>query len=756
MAKRIVHKHTLVKCKQVRADQIEFGEIAIQAHEYGPYLQVKDRNGEVIRVGGIIFAEHQPPCAQKGAWWVKINRSVEPIEYTLYVYQGEKWVPLIGAGEVSCCDVEWDDILNKPDCFEPCPHEHPPTPWPDIPEKPDCFEPCPHEHPPTPWPDIPEKPDCFEPCPHTHPWDQVTEKPDCFPPCDHEHDFPEPNDGKLTVKTEGGDTLGEFTANQAGDTEVVIPDPPEPIPPNDGKLTIKDSEDNVLGEFTADQPEDTEVVIPCCDVHWDDIEGKPCIPECHSCEECLEALCRYVGTPSLEILLEWLGSNSGYGYNHCCYCTADKIEEPLPIFEIWMHDGKNPYCIYDFENCWRDDYKGEHQLHYRLKDGTEGIFHTEFVELIESDDMFHHVRFVPVERDLLPRDQEFEVFIVHEEEPDLIACHHPDHDDWVYWDNIIGIPPDIFDPELHLPSLPRIYDLKDTDLLLVSRKTSSYYEEYHDFAIQAIHAKEYFHDMAPTMDDGRPLVHVIVHEIENGRKGLGLGDTHAPYWAWYPDGTLIGQIEIITKEMGEVVIAVGNDMKNLFYEPTVNNGRAEFAIGPLTDTSKCTSMEGMFNYCYAFEGEGVEYLDTRNVTNMRSMFGSNSAFVGDVSGFNTSKVEFMGSLFYKCTNFNSDISGWDVSHVTDMNYMFRDCKAFDQDIRGWDTHRLTGNGMNYMFFNTMTFKDSENSDLSEWCVPEIKSRPYGWNDDTVMGEPVWGTCPRGEWVFDWHDLYEND
>ena len=43
MAKRIVHKHTLVKCKQVRADQIEFGEIAIQAHEYGPYLQVKDR-----------------------------------------------------------------------------------------------------------------------------------------------------------------------------------------------------------------------------------------------------------------------------------------------------------------------------------------------------------------------------------------------------------------------------------------------------------------------------------------------------------------------------------------------------------------------------------------------------------------------------------------------------------------------------------------------------------------------------------------
>ena len=698
MAKRIVHKHTLVKCKQVRADQIEFGEIAIQAHEYGPYLQVKDRQGEVIRVGGVIFARHQPPCAQKGAWWVKVNDDVDPIEYTLYIFQGKKWVPLCGGNSdpvISCCDVYWENILNKPDCF---------------------------------------------------------------PPCDHEHDFPEPNDGKLTVKTESGDTLGEFTANQAGDTEVVIPDPPEPpepIEPNDGKLTIKDDEDNVLGEFTANQPGDTEVIIPasdgCCD--WEDIPNKPCIPECHDwCEECLEALCRYVGTPSLEILLEWLGSNSGYGYNHCCVCSEQEITEPLPIFEIWMHDGKNPYCIYDFENCWRDDYKGEHQLHYRLKDGTEGIFHTEFIELIESDDMFHHVRFVPVERNLLPRDQEFEVFIVHEEEPDLIACHHPDHDDWVYWDNIIGIPPDIFDPELHLPSLPRIYDLKDDDLLLVSRNISPYYEEYHDFAIQALHAKEYFHDMAPTMDDGRPLVHVIIHEIENGRKGLGLSDTHAPYWAWYPDGTLIGQIEIITKEMGEVVIAVDGEVDKLFYRPSVNNQRAKFALGPLTDTRKCTNMKSMFTYCYAFEGEGVEYLDTRNVTNMNNMFSGCYAFQGDVSGFDTSKVTDMYDLFENCEVFNSDISGWDVSKVTAMHYMFKNAKQFDQDIRGWDTHRVTS--MNYMFKGAQRFSMSDNSDLSEWCVPEIKSRPSGWDDYIVKGEPVWGTCPRGEWAFDWHDLYD--
>lgn len=85
--------------------------------------------------------------------------------------------------------------------------------WDDLNDKPACFPACDHEHPPTSWPDI-------------------SEKPDCFPPCDHKHDF--------------------------GDIENV---PPPPVV-NDGKLTIKDSEDNVLGEFTANQDGDTEVVIP--------------------------------------------------------------------------------------------------------------------------------------------------------------------------------------------------------------------------------------------------------------------------------------------------------------------------------------------------------------------------------------------------------------------------------------------------------------------------------------------------------------
>lgn len=54
----------------------------------------------------------------------------------------------------------------------------------------------------------------------------------------------------------------KFLINRAGvDYQVSANELTESIP-NDGKLTIKDDEDNVLAEFTANQEGDTEVVIP--------------------------------------------------------------------------------------------------------------------------------------------------------------------------------------------------------------------------------------------------------------------------------------------------------------------------------------------------------------------------------------------------------------------------------------------------------------------------------------------------------------
>ena len=243
MAVRVIAKNSGVHCNQVRPDQIDWGEIAINFHASGPFLQVKDSEGTVIRVGGVIFQDEQPLCAQKGAWWYSHRHGL------LYLHDGDRWIPISG-GDGGSAEVDWNDIINRPDCFQPCAHTHP---WDQVTDKPDCYPPCDHEHPPTPWPDIPEKPVCFEPCDHTHEWKDITDPPDI-------------NDGKLTIKDSEGDTVGEFTANQAGDTDVTLPkgfsgswndltDKPGCFEPCDHTHALKDLSDTEIPD-----PQDKDVL----------------------------------------------------------------------------------------------------------------------------------------------------------------------------------------------------------------------------------------------------------------------------------------------------------------------------------------------------------------------------------------------------------------------------------------------------------------------------------------------------------------
>ena len=69
-------------------------------------------------------------------------------------------------------------------------------------------------------------------------YNDLDNKPTEFPPEDHTHSYddledlptiPTVNDGKLTVKDSDGNDLGEFTANQFGDTLVTLPAPPAAV-----------------------------------------------------------------------------------------------------------------------------------------------------------------------------------------------------------------------------------------------------------------------------------------------------------------------------------------------------------------------------------------------------------------------------------------------------------------------------------------------------------------------------------------------
>lgn len=96
----------------------------------------------------------------------------------------------------------------------------------------------------------------------------VSKRGDFIVDIDEETDWerlglPSANDGKLTIK-QGNDTLGTFTANQASDTTIIIPEPPTPpapVVPGNGTITITQGS-TTLGSFSVNQTENATIPIP--------------------------------------------------------------------------------------------------------------------------------------------------------------------------------------------------------------------------------------------------------------------------------------------------------------------------------------------------------------------------------------------------------------------------------------------------------------------------------------------------------------
>ena len=91
--------------------------------------------------------------------------------------------------------------------------------------------------------------------------------------------------------------------------------------------------------------------------------------------------------------------------------------------------------------------------------------------------------------------------------------------------------------------------------------------------------------------------------------------------------------------------------------------------------------------------EGLQYLNTCNVTNMVGMFQDCSGLTSlDVSHFDTSNVTNMGGMFLGCSGLTSlDVSHFDTSNVTNMVGMFQDCSGLTSlDVSHFDTSNVTG------------------------------------------------------------------
>lgn len=141
------------------------------------------------------------------------------------------------------------------------------------------------------------------------------------------------------------------------------------------------------------------------------------------------------------------------------------------------------------------------------------------------------------------------------------------------------------------------------------------------------------------------------------------------------------------------------------------------------DTSHIIKMEGMFDTVGAnsYKGKTVFHgkLDTTSCTNMAYMF--RWARIQDlteiVKGFDTSKVTTMKGMFEHGLNlYDLDLSTWDVSQVTDMSDMFAEAICLKTlNMEGWTPSCLQ--------YTDRMFKNCNNlRSFTQWGpAPKIKS-----------------------------------
>ena len=108
------------------------------------------------------------------------------------------------------------------------------------------------------------------------------------------------------------------------------------------------------------------------------------------------------------------------------------------------------------------------------------------------------------------------------------------------------------------------------------------------------------------------------------------------------------------------------------------------------NTAKVKDMSYMFTHCWGLESLDISRLNTENVTNMENMFlyCSNSKLTSlDVSNFNTEKVTNMSCMFRGNSNLTSlDLSNFNTQDVKDMSYMLMDCRGLTSlNLSGFNT-----------------------------------------------------------------------
>ena len=147
-------------------------------------------------------------------------------------------------------------------------------------------------------------------------------------------------------------------------------------------------------------------------------------------------------------------------------------------------------------------------------------------------------------------------------------------------------------------------------------------------------------------------------------------------WAKYADGTLTFRCGY-KKTLGENEYLLNSDEnwpKWFTYDSKISKVVFEASFANARPTN-CYAW--FVNFKNLTQIEGIENLNTENVTSMRNMFDGCSSLTSlDVTNFNTAKVTDMRYMFCGCSKLTSlDVTNFNSENVTNMSFMFSGCST---------------------------------------------------------------------------------
>ena len=215
-------------------------------------------------------------------------------------------------------------------------------------------------------------------------------------------------------------------------------------------------------------------------------------------------------------------------------------------------------------------------------------------------------------------------------------------------------------------------------------------------------------------------------------------------YAEYDEGTETLTFKCgLSKPKGAYDLNVGNNTPEWRRESEPELNDDEFYVpGRKIDISKVvfdasfanarpTSCYEWFDFCTSLtEIEGIENLNTEEVTNMGSMFsGCYDLTQLDVSNFNTQKVEDMSDMFVSCMALKSlNVSNFDTQKVKDMSKMFYNCyRLTSLDVSNFNTQKVENMSGMFSNFNSLT-----SLDLSKFDTQNVKDMSdMFWNSSAL-------------------------